>query len=89
MGDGYHVVRNKKQHVRILELVKRRMESQFNSMQTSHISQEPSGIPPTSAAALITAQANELSRPCIFCSGHHWSDQCTVFRSSEERKAKG
>ena len=77
-----------KKHVSILELVERCMESQFNSKRTSHISQEPLGIQPTSAAALITAQTKEPSRPCIFCSRQHWSDQCTVFRSLEERKAK-
>ena len=45
----------------------------------------------SSAEALIATQhqpKTSPSRPCIFCSGVHWSDQCTTYRTIAERKAK-
>ncbi len=78
-----------KKHVGILELVERRAESQYNLKQTPNMTNtDPSATQPASATALISTSTSGPSRPCVFCSGYHWSDQCTVCCSLDERKAK-
>ena len=30
----------------------------------------------------------EPTRPCVFCTGDHWNDQCEKYRTAEERKQR-
>lgn len=61
--------------------------NQQGTRSVKYEKQSPSSFNTThSAEALVAAKGNGYSDKCRYCQNRHWSDECTKYRTLEERK---